>query len=96
MSGPPRALPSTSGSISARATSPALSALPVVLSTKNGSAIIETWVPVIETASEASQRRADASRATADPPRQRERVQRDDERLGLVVRHVLLDCLDRP
>ena len=55
MTGPPRALSSTSGSISARATSPVRVALPVVASTKRGMAIIETRVPVIETVSATSQ-----------------------------------------
>ena len=55
MTGPPSTFISTSGSISASATRPVFSGLPVVVSTKNGSAIIETRVPVIEMASEVSQ-----------------------------------------
>jgi hypothetical protein len=48
-------LSSTIGSISARATNPVLPGLPVVVSTNQGSAIIDTRVPVIETASETNQ-----------------------------------------
>ena len=55
MIGPPSTLSTTSGSISASATRPVFSGLPVVVSTKNGSAIIETRVPVSEMASAVSQ-----------------------------------------
>ena len=55
MIGPPSTLRSTSGNISASATRPVLLALPVVVRTNQGSAIIETRVPVIETASETNQ-----------------------------------------
>ncbi len=51
ITGPPRTLKITSGSISASAARPVLVALPVVWSTKSGIAIIETRVPVIEIAS---------------------------------------------
>ncbi len=55
MIGPPSTLSSTSGSISASATRPVFVALPVVVSTNHGSAIIETRVPVSEIASAVSQ-----------------------------------------
>ena len=55
MIGPPSTLSTTSGSISARATRPVFSGLPVVVRTKKGSAIIETRVPMSEMPSAASQ-----------------------------------------
>ena len=54
MIGPPSTFISTSGTISKSATRPVFSGLPVVVSTKNGSAIIEMRVPVSEMASEVS------------------------------------------
>ncbi len=55
ITGPPSTLSRTSGSISATATRPVFSGLPVVVSTKNGSATIDTRVPTSETPSAASQ-----------------------------------------
>ncbi len=55
ITGPPSTLSSTIGSISHSATRPVLVAEPVVVSTRNGSAIIETRVPASETASAVSQ-----------------------------------------
>ena len=55
MTGPPSAFSSTSGASSAKATSPVCVALPVVVSTNQGRAIIETRVPVREIASDVSQ-----------------------------------------
>ncbi len=55
MTGPPSTLNTTSGSISASATRPVLVALPVCSSTNSGIAIIDTRVPVIESASAVSQ-----------------------------------------
>ncbi len=55
MTGPPSTLNSTSGSISASATRPVREALPVSDSTYSGIAIIDTRVPVRETASAVSQ-----------------------------------------
>jgi hypothetical protein len=46
MSGPAAALTTTRGSISAKATSPVCAADPVVVSTSQGRATIETRVPV--------------------------------------------------
>ena len=55
MIGPPSTLSTTIGSISARATRPVWVALPVVVSTNHGSAIMETRVPMSESASAVSQ-----------------------------------------
>ncbi|GAA4373737.1 hypothetical protein GCM10023146_25610 [Nocardioides caricicola] len=55
ITGPPRILSRTSGSISASATSPVFVALPVVVSTNHGRATIDTRVPVSEIASAVSQ-----------------------------------------
>ena len=55
MIGPPSTLSNTSGASSASATRPVLVALPVVVSTNHGSAIIEIRVPVSEIASAVSQ-----------------------------------------
>jgi hypothetical protein len=55
MIGPPSTLSTTSGSISATATRPVFSGLPVVVSTKNGSAIMDTRVPISDTPSAPSQ-----------------------------------------
>ena len=54
MTGPLSTLSTTSGSISASATSPVWVALPVVVSTNHGSATIDTRVPVSEKASAVS------------------------------------------
>jgi hypothetical protein len=55
MIGPPSTLSNTSGASSASATRPVLVALPVVVRTNHGSAIIEIRVPVSEIASAVSQ-----------------------------------------
>ena len=55
MSGPPSTLHSTSGNISAKATSPVWVGDPVVVSTNQGIATIEIRVPVREMASALSQ-----------------------------------------
>ena len=55
MIGPPSTLRTTSGSISARATRPVFSGLPVVVRTNHGSAIMETRVPMSEMPSAPSQ-----------------------------------------
>ena len=55
MIGPPSTFSTTRGSISARATRPVFSGLPVVVRTKNGSAIMETRVPMSEMPSAPSQ-----------------------------------------
>jgi hypothetical protein len=54
-SGPPTALSSTIGAISAAATRPVFVGDPVVTSTSHGIAIIETRVPRSETASAVNQ-----------------------------------------
>jgi len=54
-SGPPKALNSTIGAISANATSPVCVAEPVVVSTSQGIAIIDTRVPSSEMHSAVSQ-----------------------------------------
>ena len=51
MSGPARNCSSTSGAISANATSPVFVADPVLVSTNHGIAIIESRVPLTEIAS---------------------------------------------
>ncbi|GAA4706553.1 hypothetical protein GCM10023349_25880 [Nocardioides conyzicola] len=55
ITGPASTLSTTSGSISASATSPVFVALPVVVSTNHGSATMDTRVPVSEIASAVSQ-----------------------------------------
>ena len=92
ISGPASALTTTSGSISATPTRPVRAADPVVVSTSHGMAIIDTRVPVSDTASaveEADQRSA-AAHGSSPPPsttRPRERRQFDDEvrRIGVLV-----------
>ena len=51
MYGPDRNCSSTSGAISAKATSPVIVADPVLVSTNHGMAIIDSRVPLTETAS---------------------------------------------
>ena len=72
--GPDRAFSTTYGAISAKATSPVCTALPVVVSTSQGIAIIETRVPVSDTASEARKPQSAPRPLTTDPPRRRRAV----------------------
>ncbi len=87
MIGPPSTLSTTSGSISASATRPVFSGLPVVVSTKHGSAIIETRVPMSEIAlgGQPAVERPRSRRHRRRPPGQRERLEHDRVRHAVGV-----------